>query len=92
MGDDLTDGKRGSLLRKRSDAADDSLLHSFEEKQMMTVVICAFMDSAKRAIAYKKFTNIEEAVSFYHGLLEKAQFESQDRKPRVISTRIIVDA
>ena len=56
----------------------------------MTIVIVAFRDDPGRAVAYKKFTDIEEAVSFYHGLLEQARFKTGKQKPRIISTRIIL--
>ena len=60
------------------------------ERVAMTIVIVAFRDDPGRAVAYKKFTDIEEAVSFYHGLLEQARFKTGKQKPRIISTRIIL--
>mgnify|MGYP001575768780 CR=1 FL=1 len=56
----------------------------------MTVVIVAFMDSDKKAVAYRKFTDLDNAASFYRRLLELACFASAERKPRIISTRIIL--
>ena len=57
----------------------------------MTIVIVAFRDSPDRAVAYKKFTDIQQATAFYGKLLKLAQCETEARKPRVISTRIILD-
>jgi len=57
----------------------------------MTVVIVAFMDSDKKAVAYRKFTDLDKASDFYRHLLELARFEAKERKPRIISTRIILE-
>lgn len=60
----------------------------------MTIVVVAFRDDPGRAVAYKKFSGysaVQDASRFYRSLLEKAQFDEANVKPRVISTRIIVD-
>lgn len=61
----------------------------------MTIVLVAFRDNPGRAVLYKKFSGafdcVEKATAHYRKLLEMAQLESGEKKPRVISTRIIVD-
>lgn len=60
----------------------------------MTIVVVAFRDDPSRAIAHKKFSGpncTTDAWNFYGRLLEKARMETLKAKPRVISTRIIVD-
>lgn len=59
----------------------------------MTIVLVAFRDDAGRAVTYRKFSGancVYDASMCYQKLLHQARMLSRDRKPRVISTRIIV--
>lgn len=59
----------------------------------MTIVLVAFRDDPGRAVLYNTFSGVDaisKAVLCYQRLLEQAQSEAKKRKPRVISTRIIV--